>query len=72
MLIAMELSPADMILKLRRLGFSSNDIARWGESKGRKVNANTLRDIVAKGKPKVSEDIRKTLDELYQRMCNDS
>lgn len=72
MLMAMERTPADMILKLRRVGLSSSDIARWGESKGRRVNANTLRDIVATGKLNVSDDIRNTLNELYHRMCNDS
>lgn len=73
MLMVMESkpTPADMILKLRRVGLSSADIARWGERKGRNVSANTLRDIVATGKQRVSDDIRNTLDELYQRLCND-
>jgi hypothetical protein len=59
----------EMILQLRQSGMSSADISRWGRKRGRQFTASAINMIVARESKRVSDSIRLTVEDLYNRLC---
>lgn len=61
---------ARMILQLRQVGISAADIVRWGKKRGRNFSVNSITTIARRCNiPR--QDIGDSIQELFERLCND-